>query len=130
MPPRVPSLMGASEATMAPNRRIGERVFVGLSQLTWSPVPSRDAGTRYVFLMDLSVTGAGVFGPTHPEVRIGDRVVVGFNDSRAVVSVRCVSRTDVSELCYYRVEFVLMEPGFERDVFEVIGRARERRPRR
>ena len=62
--------------------------------------------------MDLSVTGAGLHGPTYPEVYVGDRVVIGFNDSRAVVSVRCVSPTDVSNLSY-RVELVLMEPGFE-----------------
>jgi hypothetical protein len=85
---------------MAPNRRIGERVFVGLSRLTWSPFEQRHMGVRSVYLMDLSVTGAGIYGPTDPNVAVDDRVVLGFNDSRAVVCVRGISPTDIRELSY------------------------------
>ena len=74
--------------------------------------------------MNVSVTGAGVFGPTYPWVREDDLVIVGFNNTRAVVGVRRVSPTDDADLRYYRVEFVSMESAFEREVYEVIGRCR------
>lgn len=51
---------------MVPNRRIGERVFVGATELTRKPVANTGGETKYALLMDLSVTGAGLFGPTYP----------------------------------------------------------------
>jgi len=107
------------------NRRIGERVFVGATELTWKPAVATGGGARRALLMDLSVTGAGLFGPTDPWVRVNDLMVVGFNRGQAVVSVRRVSPTDEENLRYYRVEFVSMESAFEREVHEVIGRVRE-----
>ena len=117
------------EAAMVLNRRIGERVFVGATELTWKPVVNTGAGgAQRALLMDVSVTGAGLFGPTYPWVREGDLVIVGFNNARAVVGVRRVSPTDDADLRYYRVEFVSPEPAFEREVYEVIGRGRTNHP--
>ena len=110
---------------MVLNRRIGERVVVGPTQLMWKPVVATGGGARHALLMNLSVTGAGLFGPTYPYARVNDLLVVGFNRGRAVVNVRRVSPTDEANMRYYRVEFVSMESAFEREVYEVIGRVRE-----
>ena len=110
---------------MVPNRRIGERVIVGAAEVTWWPMVNTDVRPRGVpraLLMDLSVTGAGLFGPTYPTVHVDDLMIVGFNNARAVVSVRRVSPTDDVDLRYYGVEFVSMEPVFQREVYDVIGR--------
>ena len=111
---------------MVSNRRIGVRVFVGATRLTWKPVVNvgADDGPQLGLLMDLSVTGAGLFAPTFPRVRVDDLVVIGVDDGRAVVDVRRVSPTDTADLRYYRVEFVSVEPAFERAVYDVIGRGR------
>jgi hypothetical protein len=110
---------------VVPNRRIGERVIVGAAEVTWWPMVNTDVRPRSVpraLLMDLSVTGAGLFGPTYPTVHVDDMMIIGFNDARAVVSVRRVSPTDDVDLRYYGVEFVSMEPVFQREVYDVIGR--------
>ena len=116
---------------MVLNRRIGERVFVSATELTWKPVVSTGAGPRgaqRALLMNVSETGAGLFAPTHPWVRVDDMMIVGFNNARAIVGVRRVSPTDDADLRYYRVEFVSMEPAFERELYDVIGRARANHP--
>src|SRR5947207_2851205 len=97
-------------------------------ELTWEPAV--DEGTdpspahaRSALLMDVSVTGAGVFAPAGPDGgRVGDMFVLGFNNARAVVEVRRVSHTDDAQLRYFGLEFVALERGFEREVYEVIGR--------
>ena len=83
---------------MVSNRRIGVRVFVGATRLTWKPVVNAgaDDGPQLGLLMDLSVTGAGLFAPTFPRVRVDDLVVIGVDDGRAVVDVRRVSPTDTA----------------------------------
>ena len=74
--------------------------------------------------MDLSVTGAGLFAPTYPLVHLNDLMIISLNGARAVVGVRQTHRTDDDELCYFRVEFVSMEPAFQRQIYDVIGRGR------
>src|SRR5688500_465348 len=94
----------AREAEVVSNRRIGERVFVGATELTWKPVVNTGAGpggAQRALLMSLSVTGAGLFGPTYPWVRVNDMMIIGFNNARAVVDVRRVSPTDDADLRYY-----------------------------
>ena len=111
---------------MTYNRRIGERVGVGAMELTWAPAvdnADRDAdGAGQALLMDISVTGAGLFAPADPEGAVGDVFIVSFNNARAVVEVRRVSTTDDPSLRYYGVEFVTMERDFEREAHEVIAR--------
>ena len=34
--------------------------------------------------MNVSETGAGLFAPTHPWVRVDDMMIVGFNNARAI----------------------------------------------
>ena len=51
-----------------------------------------------------------------------DFVVIGFNNARAVVTVRRVSGTDDPDLRYYGVEYVTLEREFERELYQVIGR--------
>ena len=116
---------------MVSNRRIGERVFVGATELTWKPVVNTGAGpvgAQRALLMNLSVTGAGLFGPTYPWVRVNDMMIIGFNNARAVVDVRRVSPTDDADLRYYRVEFISMDAAFEAEVYEVLGRGRTSDP--
>ena len=72
--------------------------------------------------MDVSVTGAGLFGPANPARGVDDRFVVGFDNAQAVVGVRRVQPVDDAELCYYGVEFVAMEDEFERTLHDAIGR--------
>ena len=112
---------------MADNRRIGERVAVAAMQLTWEPVVSDDTDVvsgdaQQALLMDVSVTGAGLFAPADPIATVGDLFIICFDEARAVVEVRRFSPTDDMQLHYYGVQFVAMERAFERGVFEVIGR--------
>ena len=112
---------------MVDDRRIGERVAVGAMQLTWEPVVNDDTGatsgeSQQALLMDVSVTGAGLFAPSDPIANVGDLFIICFNEARAVVEVRRFSRTDDTDLHYYGVQFVAMERSFEREVFAVIAR--------
>src|SRR5438552_18120135 len=112
---------------MALNRRIIERVAVDATEITWAPVEERGAvaspaAAQRALLMDLSVTGAGLVGPAEPGVGVGDWVIVGFNNARAVVDVRRVIPTDDAGQRFYWVEFVSKEPAFECEVHELIGR--------
>ena len=100
-----------------------ERVFVAATELMWSPLGDTGEIPR-ALLMVLSVTGAGLFAPTYPFVRVNDVMIVGLNGARAVVCVRRAHRTDDENLRYFSVEFVSMEPAFQRQVFDVIGRGR------
>jgi hypothetical protein len=110
---------------MGPNRRVGERIWVAASRVTWAPIVDGGNPTQTALLMELSVTGAALFGPTYPWLCTDDMVTVGFNNSCAVVTIRAIAQTDVEEVSYYRVEFISMEREFQRDVFEVIGRVRQ-----
>ena len=112
---------------MISNRRIGERVVLGAMELTWERVVETDSttdasGPQRGWLMDVSVTGAGLFGPTYPRIGVDDLAIVGFNNARAVVTVRRISQTDDPDLRYYGVEFVSMERAFESELYEVTGR--------
>ena len=117
---------------MVDNRRIGERIAVGATSVTWERVcgrqdgPSREAD--FALVMDLSVTGLGLFGPSDPQGRVEDLYTVGFNHARAVVEIRRVSLTDKKDVCYYGVEFVALERPFELEVHKVIGRWRDDHP--
>ena len=118
---------------MVLNRRIGERVFVGAMELTWEPVINSGADAsppegQRALLMDVSVTGAGLFGPADPAVGVDDLVTIGFNNARAVVEIRRVNPTDDADLRHYGVEFVSLEQAFEREVYELIGRTRPSHP--
>ena len=121
--------VAAREAVVVSNRRIGERVFLGAMALTWEPAIDTGAagsagGALRALLMNVSVTGAGLFGPTYPWIGVDDVVIVGFDGARAVVSVRRATRTDDPDLRYYGVEFVSLERAFETAVYQVIGRCR------
>ena len=112
---------------MALNRRITERVAVEATEITWEALEERGAvagpaAAQRALLMDLSVTGAGVVGPAQPGVGVGDWVIVGFSNARAVVDVRRVIPTDDADQRFYWVEFVSMERAFEREVHELLGR--------
>jgi len=113
---------------MVPNLRNSERVAVDATEITWAPVEERgavatsSAGAQRALLMDLSVTGAGLVGPAEPAVGVGDWVIIGFNNARAVVDVRRVIPTDDAGQRFYWVEFVSKEPAFECEVHELIGR--------
>jgi hypothetical protein len=111
---------------MVYNRRVGERVLIGATQITWEPAPDDrdDAETesRSGLLMDVSVTGAGLFGPADPAHGIDDQLIVGFNNAYALVQVRRVRPVDDAELRYYGVEFVAMGAEFERTLHDAIER--------
>lgn len=113
---------------MVPNRRLGDRILVGAMPLTWAPadgeIPTLRVPVQRALLMELSVTGAGLFGPSDPWVGVEDLAIVGFDDGRALARVRRVSRTNDKSLNYFGVEFVSMDDWFQRDVYEVIGRGR------
>ena len=86
---------------MVYNRRIGERVLIGATRITWEP-ESHDDGTESGsgLLMDVSVTGAGLFGPADPALGRDDQLIVGFNNAYALVRVRRVRPVDDSQLCW------------------------------
>lgn len=113
---------------MVYNRRIGERVLLGATQITWEPASDQGSvasnDPRWALLMDISVTGAGLFGPADPVRDIDDRLILGFNNARAVIEVRRLRPVDDAELCYYGVEFVRMDDEFERTLHDAIGRGR------
>jgi hypothetical protein len=114
---------------MAANRRIGERILIAASRVTWAPIADCSNRLQDALIMELSVTGAALLAPSYPWMCVDDLVTVEFNNSSAVVTIRTIDQTDVEEISYYGVEFVSMERGFQRDVYEVIGRVQQRRPR-
>ena len=113
---------------MVNDRRIGERVLIGATRITWELALDDDDGTesRSGLLMDVSLTGAGLFGPADPALRRDDQLIVGFNNAYALVQVRRVRPVDDAELCYYGVEFVAMGDEFERTLYEAIERGHGR----
>ena len=108
---------------------ISERVAVDAMEITWEPLEergvARPAGAQHAWLMDVSLTGMGLFGPAEPGVRVGDWVIVGFNNARAVVDVRRVITGDDADHRFYWVEFVSVERAFEREVHELIERSKD-----
>src|SRR5258708_20894581 len=112
---------------MALNRRITERVAVEATEIPWEALEERGAvagpaATQRALLMDLSVTGAGLVGPAEPAVGVGDWVIIGFHNARAVVDVRRVIPTDDADQRFYWVELVSKEPAFGCQVHELIAR--------
>jgi hypothetical protein len=100
-------------------------------ELTWEPKVNAGAGpggAQRALMMDVSVTGAGLFGPANPTVDVDDLVTIGFNNARAVVEIRRVNPTDDADLRHYGVEFVSLEHAFQREVYDLIGRTRPNQP--
>jgi hypothetical protein len=110
---------------MAYDRRTGRRIAVRATELAWEPMVNGEAasdpgGAQRALMMNVSVTGAGLFGPAEPDRGVGDLFVAGLDNARAIVAVRRVNPTDHAELCYYGVEFVARGRAFERAVYEMI----------
>ena len=111
---------------MVYNRRIGERVLLGATKVVWQTASEdlTDAWTEsgWGLLMDVSVTGAGLFAPANSSQGLSDRFILGFDNAQAAVEVRRVQPVDDVKLCYYGVEFIAMDDEFERTLHDAIER--------
>jgi hypothetical protein len=116
------------------DRRIGDRVIIEPIDVTWittdvvaqgvlrrpKPVRAEHPGR----IVNISVTGAGVEGPPHPDLQTGRMAVIAFQGGRSVVCIRRVCDTDRPGVVYYGVEHEELHAGLREAIFMTVGKGR------
>ncbi len=99
---------------MDQERRIGRRWSTASFVIAWNVGGKKDTwrGKRALppqegQVLDISVSGASILAPSDQNLRLGSRLVVGFQRERSTVTVRRVSDVDDEDgSTLYGIEFI------------------------
>jgi PilZ domain len=123
-----------SEDAQRPDRRIGERIVIEPIEVVWAVVENVPQGRlrrkkpaitgRPGHVIDVSVTGAAIAGPAHPDLVTGAKAVIVFDHGRSEVRIkRCVPTKD-PEVVRYGVEYEHLDAALREAIFTAVGRDR------
>jgi hypothetical protein len=116
------------------DRRIGDRVSIEPIQVTWlttdvvasgvlrraRPRPAEHPGR----IVNVSVTGAGIEGPRHPDLKPRTRATLGFEGGSSQVLIRRVQPTRRPDVVYYGVQLEDLDPALREAIYSRVGEGR------
>lgn len=109
-------------------RRIGRRVDIEPLDVSWVDPPSGPgAAPRRVWparVVNVSVTGAAIEGPSALPWAVGDKAVVRFQGSDSAVTVNWTAPTETPGVSTYGVEFAILHAALKQEVYRACGRGR------
>jgi len=113
------------------SRRIGERVVIEPIDVVWVLPPAKgvsrlrrkspDLAGR---VLEVSITGAAIEGPRHPELTRGTLAMVTFDGGQSMVRIRRIEVDDATDVLVYGVEHERLDDGLREAIFRAVGRGR------
>ena len=117
-----------------PDRRIGERIVIEPIEVAWLLVEEQPQGrlrrkkpgvtSHPGRVVDVSVTGAAIDGPSHPDLRRGAKATVAFGHGRSQVWIRRKVPTERPDVVRYGVEYEYLDDDLRDAIFAAVGRGR------
>jgi hypothetical protein len=116
------------------NRRIGDRLAIDPIEVTWvigDPGPARRRSRRrqkvdsYTgYMIDVSVSGAAILGPSSPQLPIRSRAIIRVHDGESSVMVRRSQAAHVQGMLLYGVQFLELDKRLETEIYELLSTKR------
>lgn len=113
------------------DRRIGDRISIEPIEVAWvvSLRPSglrrrREPGEAPGRVVDISVTGAGIEGPDHPDLVLRRTAEVVYEGGRSVVRIRRKVAADRPGVAFYGVELEELDPALREAFYSALGDGR------
>ncbi len=116
------------------DRRIGERIPIEAIDIAWMVSASRPSGllrrraTGPVEepgrVLDVSVTGAGIEGPDHPDLVPRSKASLAFEGGVSVVRIRRKVLTDTPGVAFYGVELEDLDEALREAFHSALGKGR------
>ena len=72
----------------------------------------------------MSITGAGIEGPRHPELRPGTMAMVTFDGGESMVRIRRIESEEQADVVVYGVEHERLDDRLREAIFKAVGRGR------
>jgi hypothetical protein len=116
------------------DRRIGERIAIEPIEVAWLLASTRSSGllrrrTSEAVeepgrVVDISVTGAGIEGPDHPDLVPRSIASVTFEGGVSVVRIRRKVATTRPGVAFYGVELEELDERLREAFYSALGRGR------
>lgn len=116
------------------DRRIGERIAIEPIDVAWVVSPTRSTGLfrrrsaepveEPGRVVDISVTGAGIEGPDHPDLVPRSTATVTFAGGGSVVRIRRKVATGRPGVAFYGVELEELDPALREAFYAALGKGR------
>ncbi len=116
------------------DRRIGERIQIEPIEIGWIVSGTRSSGLlrrrsngpveEPGRVVDISVTGAGIEGPDHPDLVPRSKASVAFEGGVSVVRIRRKVATGTPGVAFYGVELEELDPALREAFYSALGKGR------
>jgi hypothetical protein len=111
---------------------MGERISIEPIAVAWEVTPRRGSGLLRKRgpaeepgrVLDVSVTGAGIEGPDHPDLVPRSKATVTFEGGRSVVRIRRKVATGQPGVAFYGVELEDLAPELREAFYSALGEGR------